>query len=180
MLGTMLRYNQDLNQQDTLARLSERDRAIQERRARMAKFNKDIEDMQRENSDNGSFEKLLSMSPTSMIFLGSIDKLINVVNSSNIRNQDEAFKLLSNVDKSASKEDIENILDIMVDRMKEDNTKKYIFDIESYEYFNRNEDLTMKEIEDMNISNFNQRKIKEERDREEILKEMSNIEMSGI
>src|SRR5574344_1279671 len=128
MLGTMLRYNQDLNQQDTLARLSERDRAIQERRARMAKFNKDIEDMQRENSDNGSFEKLLSMSPTSMIFLGSIDKLVNVVNSSNIRNQDEAFKLLSNVDKSASKEDIENILDIMVDRMKEDKAKKYIFD----------------------------------------------------
>lgn len=150
-LGTMLRYNQGLNQQDTLTRLSERDRSIQERRNRMQLEENKYKSKDQEN--DGVLGKILSMSASSMIFIGSINKIIETFESSDITNQDQAVKFLSKFDKQASKEDIETILDLVVEQMLErDNEfKKFKFDLETYEFFNKENEMAL--VEEDRIQN---------------------------
>lgn len=151
MLGTMLRYPQGLSQQDTLAKLTERDRAIQERRNRMKEYENQKEN-NRENND-GVLHTILGMSPASVMFIGSINKLIETFESSDIKNQEQANKFLSKFDKQASKEDVEAILDLMVEQMmeRENGLKKFKFDLETYEFYNK--EYEFKQLEEIQVQN---------------------------
>ena len=145
MLGTMLRYQTGFNQQDVLSKLTARDKAIQERRDRMKEY-EDKKTNSRENND-GVLHTILGMSPASVMFIGSINKLIETFESSDIKTQDQATKFLSKFDKQASKEDVETILDLMVEQMmeRESEFKKFKFDLETYEFYNKEYEFKQQE-----------------------------------
>lgn len=147
MLGAMLRHNQNLSQQENLTKALAREKLIQERRERMNQY----DEMNKPSNNDGIIEKILSMSVGTSLFVGSINKLINGFESSNITDKDSATKFLSNFDKTASKEDIDNLLDLIVNQMKEFDDRRFKFDLESYQYNNVYNDLDLqKQLQEQN------------------------------
>lgn len=181
MLGTMLKYNNSSNigKRNEIAKNEARARALEDRQRRMEEQERLFREQEQiDNNNSGTLGKILEMSPLSAIFIGTIDKLIDTIESNGITDRKGALGYLSSFDKNANEEEMEQVLELMVEKMKEDEDRRYNFNFEAYELSVRREyeqEMLNESIEANRYSEMREELINQENRNNDIKSEIREI-----
>lgn len=130
-LGVMLKHNNNLNQNDIINKQDARAALIEARRKRIEearqemvreeeKINQEIIDRNNDrDKDNGDgfVGRVLSMSTGTSLFMSSLTAIVEGMDKAGVSNMEEAEASLKRIDKSATDEDIEDLLKLLSEKV---------------------------------------------------------------
>lgn len=178
MLGSLgSTLSLELNQQDKINRGSAKAIAIEERRARIAEAQmlKELsvlrEDRELDKSpEQGFVTRFLSIATGTSMFVGAINSIVNKLDDNGASGRDSVFKMLQKGDPSASKEDIDSIIELLTEHSVKFNETMLRNDMETHEAMN-NVEYRQNQLE----KQLAEQKLNETQREQNILEEISNL-----
>ena len=146
-LGVMLKYNNNLNQNDIINKQDSRAKAIEERRKRIeeAQMQKEVEnnmeqiraDKAKDNSNGlGLVGKMLAMSTGTSFFIGNLTAIVEGLEKAGVSSMEGAYNSIKKIDPSAKEDDINGLLELLSDKVEKFNELVQQKEMENYELLN--------------------------------------------
>lgn len=167
MLGVMLRHQPADNQQSYMNRMNARELAIQERRRR-------IEEATKERDNSGILGKLLSITAIGVV-VANVNKLFDTMQKNGVDNYEKATAFFSKLDPLATKDQIEDVLEIMQEHIKEFDKELFKNRVIAYEL----NELQKDRLEQENISEQIKEKALENQE-EQLVEKNKEMELRSV